>query len=304
VTIRHIKIFLSVWENGCNTTKAAEAMHMTQPAVSLAIRELEQYYGISLFDRMGRRLRITEAGQRFGEYCSHISALFDDMERGMRDWDAFGLLRVGASITIGSQFLPGYVKAFCGRYPGTNVKVQVASTDALEQKLLQNELDFALIEGIAHSPSLVSEEYMDDYLTVVCPGDGGFYHGQKLSIEEFRKQRFLLREPGSGTREVFDRAVENAGFTVEPIWEAMSTTALVNAVINGLGIAVLPHRMVIGPLEQGSVVAVNVEGLDFRRKFHIVYHKEKYLTASAKAFLDLCRNFERNHPQPCCHELL
>ena len=106
MTIRHLKIFLSVCENSFHTTKAAEELHMTQPAVSLAIKELEQHYGVILFDRIGRRLKITEAGQRLMEYSSHIISLFDDMEKGMKDWDSFGIIRIGASITIGSQFLP------------------------------------------------------------------------------------------------------------------------------------------------------------------------------------------------------
>ena len=298
MTLRHMKIFASVCENSCNTTKAAEAMHMTQPAVSLAIRELEQYYGVTLFDRIGRRLRLTEAGQRFLEYAAHICTLFENMEKGMRDWDAFGLLRVGASITIGSQFLPYYVKAFYSRYLGTEVQVLVAPSDELEQKILTSELDFALIEGVAHHPSILSEEYMEDHLTVICPANGNFQNGQILTIEEFKQQKFLLREPGSGTREVFDRATESAGFSVQPVWEAMSTTALVNAVINGLGIAVLPHRMVTAPLERGLITAVRVEGMDFRRRFRIIYHKEKFLTTSAKAFMDLCRNYEADYPLP------
>ena len=298
MTLRHMRIFASVCENGCNTTKAAESMHMTQPAVSLAIRELEQYYGVTLFDRIGRRLRLTEAGQRFLEYAFHISSLFENMEKGMRDWDSFGLLRVGASITIGSQFLPNYVKVFYNRYPGTEVRVLVASSDELEQKILNSELDFALIEGVAHHPSIFSEEYMEDHLTVICPANGLLQNGQILTVEEFKQQKFLLREPGSGTREVFDRAAESAGFSVQPVWEAMSTTALVNAVINGLGIAVLPHRMVTGPLEKGLISTVRVEGMDFRRRFHIIWHKEKYLTTSAKAFIDLCRNYETDYPLP------
>lgn len=298
MTIRHLKIFLSVCDNGCNTTKAAEELHMTQPAVSLAIRELEQYYGVVLFDRIGRRLKITEAGQRLGEYSSHILSLFDDMEMGMRNWDSFGILRVGSSITIGSQFLPNYVKAFYNRFPGTEVRVTVGPSEQLEQKLLNNELDFALIEGASHISSFISEEFMEDHLTVICPARGSFRQGQQISIEEFRRQKFLLRERGSGTRETFERAIEEAGFSVSPIWEAMSTTALVNAVINGLGIAVLPHRMVIGPLKRGLVASVSVKGLNFRRKFHIIYHKEKFLTSSAKAFIDLCRNYEMDYPLP------
>ena len=178
------------------------------------------------------------------------------------------------------------------------MRALVAPSDELEQKIVNNELDFALIEGIAHNPSIVSEEYMEDHLTVICPADSRFQKGQTISMEEFRQQKFLLREPGSGTREVFDRSIGRAGISIAPIWEAMSTTALVNAVINGLGIAVLPYRMVIGPLERGLVIDVKVDGLDFQRKFHIIYHKEKFLTASAKAFIDLCRNYEKNYPMP------
>lgn len=109
----------------------------------------------------------------------------------------------------------------------------------LEQKILNNELDFILIEGISHTPAFVSEEYMEDSLTVICPA--------------------------------------NSRFFCFPIWEAMSTKALINAVINGLGIAVLPHRMVIGPIERGLDVAVHVKGLSFKRKFNIVYHKKNFL---------------------------
>ena len=135
MTLRHMKIFHTLCENGNNTTRAAEMLHMTQPAISLAIKELEQYYGIVLFDRIGRRLRLTEAGQHFLEYAIHISSLFDDMETELRNWDSFGILRVGASITIGSQFLPGYVKTFYEVYPGTEIKVLIAPSDQLEEKI-------------------------------------------------------------------------------------------------------------------------------------------------------------------------
>ncbi len=144
---------------------------------------------------------------------------------------------------------------------------------------------------------------MEDSLSVIGPADGRFAQGQTLTLEEFRAQRFLLREHGSGTRETFDRTVERAGFTISPYWEAMSTTALVNAVMDGLGIAVLPRRLVAGALERGLVVAIQVEGLEFRRKFHIVYHREKFLTSSAKEFISLCRNYELDYPLPAYHGL-
>jgi len=289
MTLRHLKIFIAICDNDFNTTKAAASLHMAQPAVSLALSEIEKYYGVKLFDRIGRRLSITEAGKRFHEYASRITLLFDDMEKGMRDWDTFGKLRVGASITIGSRFLPEYVSRFYETHPGTDVQVLVAPTDQLEQKLLSNELDFALIEGIPHSPALVSEAYMDDHLTAICSAKGSLACGGTMSLEEFKDQPFLLREKGSGTREVFDRAVEKAGFSVEPVWEATSTASLINAAINDLGIAVIPYRLAEVPIKQGLVHQLEVKGLDFSRKFYIIYHKEKFLTSSARAFMKLCQ---------------
>ncbi len=296
MTLRHMKIFLSVCENGTNTTKAAAALHMTQPAVSLAIKELEQYYGVVLFDRIGRRLKITEAGQQFREYAAHICQMFDTLEKGMRDWDTVGILRVGASITIGSQFLPSYVKAFTENHPGTQVRVIVAPYENLEKKLLNNELDFVLAEAVPHHMSLIAQPYMEDRLTIIAPADAGFSPWQPLSVERFAQQDFLLREPGSGTRDLFDQVTRQAGFSVTPIWESVSTTALVNAVVSGLGISVLPYRMVENALNSGLVIPIRAEGLDFIRHFHIIYHREKYLTGSARAFLELCRSYERDHP--------
>lgn len=288
MTFRHLKIFVSLYENNFNTTKTAASMHMTQPAVSLAVKELEQYYGVALFDRIGNRLKITPAGLRFYEYSSHIIALFDEMDNSMKNWDLAGTIRVGSSITIGSQFLPAYVNSFQSRYPGTRVKAQIAPSKQLEQMILNNELDFALIEGSSHNPSFICEEYMEDHLTVICPANGQFQPGQEISIHEFCQQNFLLREHGSGTRETFENTIAAAGFSIEPIWEAVSTTALVNAVISGIGISILPHRMIADAIQQGQVIAVTVKGLEFKRKFNIIYHQKKFLTAAARSFIELC----------------
>ena len=282
MTIRHMKIFCSICENDYNTTKAADKLHMTQPAISLALKELEQYYGISLFDRIGKKLYITEAGKHFLQYAVHISSLFDEMETGLRNWDSHGIIRVGASITIGSQFLPNYVKIFSHLSPNTEVRVIIEPSELLEKRILSNELDFALIEGNIHEQSIISEPYMEDYLSVICSANEKWNQGQHISIEEFKKQNFLLREPGSGTREFFEHVIEKAGFSVKPMWGAMSTTALVNAVINGFGISVLPHRMIISPLEQKRVKTISVDGLDFKRNFHIIHHKNKLFSLSAK----------------------
>lgn len=298
MTLRHMKIFCALCDAGCNTTKAAGHLNMTQPAVSLAIKELEQYYGIGLFDRIGRRLQITSAGENFLQYARRITAQFDDMEREMRNWDSAGILRVGASLTIGSQFLPHYVKAFSHRQPGTQIQVIVSSSDTLEQALMSNQLDFALIEGISHNPAMHMEEYMEDRLSIIASPQSGFRQDQVLPLDQFCRQPFLLREPGSGTREVFDRAAEAVGIYIRPIWESSSNTALIHAVVSGLGLAVLPQRMVQGALERGLVVSIGAEGIDLRRSFYIIHHKDKYLTPTVRAFLDLCRTYRMEEPLP------
>lgn len=303
MTVRHMKVFLAVCESGNNTTKAAERLNMTQPAVSLAISELERYYGVQLFDRIARRLYITEAGKAFQEYALRISSLFDDMEKGLRNWDSFGVLRVGGSITIGSQFMPSYVEAYSTAYPEVDVRVEIGPSDQIERHLMSNELDLALIEGVVHSENLIAEEYMEDSLVIIAPAKAPFQPGRTLTMDEFRKQRFLLREFGSGTRDLFDHVIHAAGFSITPVWEAMSTTALVNAVIRGLGIAVLPTRMVSGPIKKGLVHALSVQGLEFKRHFSVVHHKDKFLTPFAKAFIELCKNYELDYPLPKYNDL-
>ena len=161
-----------------------------------------------------------------------------------------------------------------------------------------NKLDFAFIEGAVQTPNLISEEYMEDSLTAICSVNGPFSYGERVSVEQFKQQRFLLRERGSGTREEFDSATQAAGFSVVPVWEATSTTALVNAVIHGLGIAVLPRRMILGPLNHGLILAFDVDGINFQRKFSILYHKNKFLTQSAREFIELCKNYELDYPIP------
>ncbi len=298
MTLRHMIIFRTVCEADYNSTKAAKILHMTQPAVSLAIKELEEYYGVKLFDRIGRRLKITDIGQNFLQYAIHISDLFEDMETGLRDWNSKGILRVGASITIGSQFLPLYVKKFSEISPDVDVRVIVEQSDRIEQRVLRNELDCALIEGMPHDPRIISEPYMEDTLCVFCSAKKGWKQGQTISLEEFCNQRILLREHGSGAREVFDRILENAGMHVTPAWEAMSTSALINAVITDIGIGVLPQRMLEPVLNRGLIVTVNLEDLDFKRDFYIIHHKDKFLMQSARQFMSLCKEQKDASPFP------
>ena len=297
MTIRHIKIFLAVCSHDCNVTRAAEYLHMSQPAVSLALKEMEEYYGTALFERNGRHLVLVEAGRRLLEYAQNISNLFDDMEEHMMNWDTEGPIRVGASITIGSQFMPEYVSAYNARWPDTPVRVLIAPGEVLEEKVQNSELDFALVEGTVHDSRLEVRTYMRDRLALVVRPSSAPDPGRKtIRAEEMRNMKFLLREKGSGTREVFDHALEKAGFSIEPIWEAYSTTALIKAVEKGIGASVLPYRMAAAHIMRGQLTELIPEGLDLRRNFHIIYQKKRRLSAGARRFIDLCVNYEMDYP--------
>lgn len=295
MTIRHIKIFEAVCECDFNTTKAAEKLHMTQPAVSLAISELESYYGVRLFDRISRRLYISEAGKKFRDYAKNITLAFNDMEKTIRSWDDHGIISAGASISIGAQLMPAFVSRFAETNPETEIKVRIDRSDRLETALQDNAIDFALIEGITHNSNLISEDFLEDSLAVVAAGNGKYKNGDVLSMDEFLSRKFLLREHGSGTRELFDSTLSALGYPApEPLWESLSTAALLNAASMGLGIAVVPKRMIRDRVADRSVCVIQVEGIEFQRRYKIVYHKNKCLTKSMCDFLDICRNYADN----------
>ena len=291
MTLRHMRIFVAVCEEN-SITRAAERLHIAQPAVSVAVKELEEHYDVKLFDRISRRLYLTEIGKNFFEYATHIVSLFDDMENNIRQWERSGKLRIGASITVGTHFMPKYVSVFYKKHPQSNIKVFIGSSDMIERKILQNDLDFALIEGTVHSDRLFCDTYRKDRLAVICSPLDPLCKKEPVTIEHLLSQPLLLREKGSGTRELFDHVLASFEYTHTPSWESTSTEALVNAVSKGLGVSVLPHKLVQEELIKGSVVELSVEKLHFDRGFHIIYHKNKLLTNLAKEFIEMCRNFD------------
>lgn len=168
VTIRHIKIFVQVYQMQ-NITRAAESLHMTRSAVTRAIHEVENYYGVCLFERMSRRLSPTETANQLYAQALHIVDLFDAMDRELRNWDSFGILRVGASITLGNFLLPPLVSQFQKDHPNITVLVTISNGGSLQQKLLDNQLDLALVEGWLDDVNLHAEEFHHDRMVLIVP---------------------------------------------------------------------------------------------------------------------------------------
>lgn len=285
MTLRHMKIFVKVCR--CKSaTEAAEKLGIAQPAVSLAIRELERYYGVRLFDRISHRLFLTEEGKQLLLYAEKIVSLFDEAESGLHNRDFFGMVRIGSSVTVGTCLLPDYVQRFRSQYPKIKVQVTVDNSAAIEKKVLENQLDFALIEGNIHSSSIVCHRFRKDELVLVC-GANDLSCPDELSPEQLAGLPFLLREHGSGTRELFDSALLTRGITVTPEWESISTEALVSAVSHGLGVSVLPLRLVERDLSEGKLKRIHIRGLTLGRYFSRIHHKDKNLSRYVQAFWKL-----------------
>ena len=289
MTLRHMKIFLAVYQTQ-HMTRAAQQLQMTQPAVTRAIQEIESYYGIRLFERINRKLYITEMGNVFYTYAVHIVDSFDQMEKGLRDWDKLGLLRVGTSIAIGTDLLPRVLVRFQQDYPQLRVRSTISNGAALQQALLDNELDFAVIEGNTDREELAKRAIAPDRLVLILPPDDPRARQEGLELKDLAQDAFLLRDKGSVGRAFLERVFALHNIPLVPAMESVSTQAIVQAVHLGLGISFLPERLVEGAVRAGVVATKELRDENFVRENHIIWHRHKFLTASAKALMDcFCR---------------
>ena len=291
--IRLMKIFIQVYQTQ-NITRAAELLHMTQPAVTRAIQEIEHYYGVCLFERINRGLYATESARQLYAQAVHIVESVDIMEKGLRNWDEFGILRVGASITLGSFLLPKLVAEFSKEHPHLKVKVRISNGRSLHELLCDNQLDIAFIEGGVVDSQLCFETFAGDRLVLIMPPDHPLKDADEIRLTDLKDCNFLLREPGSAGRTFLDHVFAVHGMTVEPAWESVSTQAIIKAVNAGIGISFLPDKLVRGAIDSGLVATHEISDEQFIRNNYIVWHQNKHLTPSAKAIIEMCHRLSGN----------
>ena len=287
MTRRHLEIFVAVFQTG-SMTGAAQSLHLAQPSVSLAVKELEEHYHIRLFDRLGKHIYPTDSGRQFYGYALHIVSLFQDMEENARSLERKGTLRIGASITIGNYVLPDLLKAFQLDFPEVRTEAVILNSAAVEQALLDNRIDLGLIESEAFSPQLQKIPFMEDRLCVIVPPGHPLTAQPSASFSQIAEYPFLLRERGSGGREMIESLFELRQLPLVPLWESASTQAIVRGVAKGLGIAILPWLLVEEDVRSGRVETIHVPDLGLTRHFFMIYHPNKYLTEGARHLMDLC----------------
>ncbi len=289
MTLRHLEIFVAVADEG-SMTAASEKLYISQPTVSQAIMELERFYGTKLFDRMGKRLYRTQAGERLLSYARHVTALVSDMALQMTQVETTGILRVGASASVGILFLPEQIKRFQLESSGIQIQAVVKNTLDIEQLLLRNELDIGLVEGDVHSTDLLTQPFAEDELVIVCGRGNPFYGKKKIDPLALQNQPYLMREMGSGTRELFEYAMATKVLNWKIVWESNSFESIKRAAIANLGLAVLSKELVREELLSGALWHISTPFLSLKRKWGIVYHKNKYLTSAMKSFIKTCED--------------
>ena len=245
-----------------------------------------------MFERYAKHLYVTPAGQQMYQYAKHLVNLMEEAEDAIRSQGEAGTLRVGSSITIATRFLPEYVRRFKELYPQMQVQVKVDNTDTIARMVLDNQIDLGLVEGQVHSPYIQAQPYSGDRLVLVCSPRHPYAGFCRVAPEVLAVEDMLLREKGSAGRDLFDSLMERRGVRIEPAWESVSTQALVRAVQADLGVAVLPYYLVQEAIEQGTVTAVPLEGVDSCRRYSLIVHKSKFHSAALDAFLELCRSYQ------------
>lgn len=285
MNLNHLAIFHAVAQEG-SITLGAERLHISQPAVSKQLQELEKSLKTPLFDRLPRGVRLTDAGQLLDRYARRLFALEAEAEAALADLRGLdrGRLAVGASMTIGGYLLPDVLARFHRQHPGIELHLEIANTDEIQQRLLEGRLDMGLTEGFLEHPELEAEEFWEDEMVVIAPPDHSLVREAPGTAERLCREPFVMREEGSGTRAVVERAFAERGLRLRPIMALGNIEAIKRAVAAGAGIAMVSALTVGLERESGRLALVAVIDLCVRRPLHRLYLRGKHQSRAAQAF--------------------
>lgn len=272
MTIRHLKIFVEVADTGSMST-AAKNCFISQPTVSQAIRELEEHYGVALFERLSRRLFITPAGSKLLSHARLILDQYHLMEENMRQEKEFQRLRIGATITVGTCLLSDIINDLHTENPALDTYAYVSNTSGIEEKLLDSTLDVAIVEGVVKHTELVSIPVIRDFLVLACSNTHPFANRRTIHVSELAGQPFVMREQGSGTRELFSDYMAKQNIPLTIAWESDCPEAIRSAVLNNGCLAVISVRLFEDLIRDGRIHIIKNQESEWERNFYLVYHK-------------------------------
>jgi DNA-binding transcriptional LysR family regulator len=285
MTIRQLEVFLAV-AHAQSFSRAAERIHLSQPTLSQHMGELEDELGVRLFVRHSRSVSLTEAGRVFEDYATRVVATLAAGKQAIAELDGLkrGSLVVGASTTPGTYVLPARIARFREQYPGITIALRIANSRTVEERVRDGDVDVAVIGGHLLGPGerCLAAGIVDELQLIVPPGYPVTQGA--VSRERLARERLLIREEGSATRQVTERALRQAGITVHPAMELDHTETIKRAVMAGLGVAFVSRYAAEDEVRTGRLLALPVQGLKIRRHFHVIHDERRPLSASARAF--------------------
>lgn len=284
-TLHQLKVFEATARHG-SFTRAAEELYLTQPTVSIQVKQLTKAVGLPLFEQIGKRLYLTEAGQKLLTTCQEIFNGLEQFEMSVADLKGMkqGQLKL-AVITTAKYFVPRLLGPFCQRYPGIDISLRVTNHEGLRESMVANEDELYIISQAPDNPDLNIHPFLENPLIVLAPTSHPLVGQKNIPIEALNNERFIMREPGSGTRKAVESLFSEHNIEVKVSLELGSNEAIKQAIAGGLGISILSQHTIISEGTSGEFAILDVEGFPIERDWYVAHLAGKQLSVVAETFL-------------------
>ena len=283
-TLRQLQVFEKV-ANHLNYSRAAEELYLSQPAVSMQIKQLEGHLGLPLFEQMGKKIFLAEAGRELFHYAKGIAQQLAEMEAVFDEMKGLGQGKLTLSVVnTANYFTPQLLAKFCRRHPHINVILQVANRDAVLKQLADNSTDLAIMGQPPDGIDLSAESFLDNPLVVIAAPDHPFAKLKHVKFAKLADETFLSREPGSGTRSAMERVFAQHKIQPRISMEMETNEAIKQAVQAGMGLGILSLHSIELELETGRLAIVHVEHFPLLRQWFVAHRSHKRLSSAALAF--------------------
>ena len=278
MNLHQVHIF-NITARTLSITKTAKKMHLSQPSVSIQIKDLEDSLNVRLFDRINRRITLTDAGKTFFEYSERLLHLIDEINGAMNEFGSgeVGRLVLGASNTVGIYVLPKFLGEFKELYPKAEIALNIQNRQEAVEQCVAGELDFAFMQDPPKHPDLQAEFFMKDELVIVCSPKHRWAGKGHLTMKTLSSEpeAIILREEGSGTRGIIEYVIKRFGIERKVTMELSSSEGIKRAVEANLGVAVLSRNVIKNEIENKTLVALPIRDLNTKREFFIVRNKKR-----------------------------
>ena len=291
ITLHQLRVFKAVADN-LSFSAAAHDLRLSQPSISYQVKELERAVGTDLLDRLGKHVALTQAGHLLYGYVRKTLNVIDEAAVALGELQGLerGSLKVGASTTVGIYLIPTALGAFKKLHPALAISLEIGARGAIQEKVLKNELDLAVVGPPLKDPDLVVTPFITDELVVIAPHEHPLAGRSGLTLRDLRDEPFLMREEGSGTRFAVEKAARRANVRLKVGMELGSNGAIKHGVESGLGLAILSRHAIGLEETAGKLALLDIEGFPIRRQWNIVHLKRNRLASPVSGFIDFLRS--------------